>query len=247
MSSVANTCCSVLELRQYTLHPGRRDDLITLFDRHFVETQEAVGMHVIGQFRDEDRPDRFVWLRGFTDMAARSAALGAFYGGPVWKAHRDAANATMQDSDNVLLLRPVHPDTGLEHPGLPRPPVEASALPGSRVEVTLCFLKAPADEALTRHFERTMRPVLTELGAEPRGLFQTEPAQNSFPALPVRAGEHVLAWLTLFPSAEHHRAHREQRARSTAWAQHVLPGLHPALSAPLEHLTLAPTLRSQLR
>jgi hypothetical protein len=27
----------IVELRQYTLHPHRRDDLIDLFDAHFVE------------------------------------------------------------------------------------------------------------------------------------------------------------------------------------------------------------------
>ena len=55
-------CCPVVELRQYTLHPGKRDVLIDLFDREFVETQEAVGIKVIGQFRDLDHPDHFVWL-----------------------------------------------------------------------------------------------------------------------------------------------------------------------------------------
>ena len=46
--------CNVFELRQYTLKPGQRDVLIELFDREFIETQEAAGMHVCGQFRDED-------------------------------------------------------------------------------------------------------------------------------------------------------------------------------------------------
>jgi hypothetical protein len=62
-------CCPVVELRQYTLRPGQRDVLVELFDREFVESQEAVGMELIGQFRDLDRPDRFVWLRGFPDMS----------------------------------------------------------------------------------------------------------------------------------------------------------------------------------
>jgi hypothetical protein len=35
-------------------------------------------MRIIGQFRDLDHPDRFVWLRGFADMEARTQALGAF-------------------------------------------------------------------------------------------------------------------------------------------------------------------------
>jgi hypothetical protein len=102
----ARTCCPVVELRQYTLNPGMRDVLIELFEREFVESQEATGeIVIIGQFRDVDKPDRFVWLRGFADMPNRARALQEFYGGPIWKANREAANATMIDSDNVLLLR----------------------------------------------------------------------------------------------------------------------------------------------
>jgi hypothetical protein len=56
-SSLEPGCCPVLELRQYTLQPGQRDVLIDLFDRHLVESQEAVGMTVMGQFRDRRRAD----------------------------------------------------------------------------------------------------------------------------------------------------------------------------------------------
>ncbi|MGH7566210.1 MAG: NIPSNAP family protein, partial [Gemmatimonadota bacterium] len=73
-------CCPVVELRQYTLRPGQRETLIEVFDRHLVEPQEALGMTVIGQFRDGQRPDRFVWLRGFADMESRHRALEALYG-----------------------------------------------------------------------------------------------------------------------------------------------------------------------
>ena len=66
-------CCPVMELRQYTLRPGQREVLIELFDRELVEPQEALGMRIVGQFRDLDRPDRFVWLRGFADMQTRLA------------------------------------------------------------------------------------------------------------------------------------------------------------------------------
>src|SRR5262249_48599854 len=112
----------VVELRQYTLRPGQRDVLIELFDREFVESQEAAGMAVVGQFRDLDDPDRFVWIRGFESMPSRAEALAAFYGGPVWRQHAAAANATMIDSDNVLLLRPATPGSGFPPPAAPRPP-----------------------------------------------------------------------------------------------------------------------------
>ena len=71
------TCCQIVELRQYTLRPGKRDVLIELFDREFVETQELLGMYVIGQFRELDDPNRFVWLRGFRNMSERAEGLKA--------------------------------------------------------------------------------------------------------------------------------------------------------------------------
>src|SRR5919106_312575 len=71
---------AVVELRRYALHPGERETLIDLFDREFVEPQEAAGIRVIGQFRDLDDPNSFVWLRGFNDMTARQAGLATFYG-----------------------------------------------------------------------------------------------------------------------------------------------------------------------
>ncbi|MCR6488199.1 NIPSNAP family protein [Amycolatopsis sp. OK19-0408] len=114
---------TVLELRRYTLRPGRRDELISLFEREFVEPQEAAGAHLFGLFRSRASPDEFVWLRGFRSLADRKAALEAFYFGEVWRKFRDEANATMVDSDNVLLLRPVRR-------GLAAPP------PGAGLDVT---------------------------------------------------------------------------------------------------------------
>src|SRR5690349_12469105 len=106
----------IVELRQYTCHKGGRDTLTALFEQDFIAPQDALGARVIGVFHDADDPDRFVWLRGFESMEARKAALTAFYGGPVWKAHRQAANATMLDSDNVLLLHPSQPGGGFAPP-----------------------------------------------------------------------------------------------------------------------------------
>ena len=95
---------TIVELRRYTLRPGRRDELIELFVREFVESQEVLGARIVGMFRDARDADRFVWIRAFADMAVRQFALQEFYGGPVWRAHGPAANATMIDSDDVHLL-----------------------------------------------------------------------------------------------------------------------------------------------
>src|SRR5574341_301566 len=233
----------VVELRQYRLHPGRRDVLIDLFDREFVETQEAVGIAVLGQFRDLDDPDRFVWLRGFDDMPRRAQALGRFYGGPVWKAHRDQANATMIDSDNVLLLRPVSARCGFPATAV-RPPIGRTAPPPSRVLATLYWRDRPFDEAFIQFFGRQVRPVLVETGAAPLACLQTEHAENTFPALPVLTGENVFVWFAQFPSQAHLSDHLHRMERSDRWQDQVLPTLSAMLARPPQQLRLAPTVRS---
>ena len=215
---------TIVELRQYTLVPGGRDTLVALFDAHFVESQEAEGMRIIGQFRDLERPDRFVWVREFPSMTARLAALTAFYGGPVWKQHRYAANATMVDVDDVLLMREVQPFTGYAS--------RASDVPPGRLIVAgLCPL-ATTDYA--DHFDRAIRP---GLGVTVLGTCQTIHEPNTFPALPVREDEDVFVWFVGLDAADDFEAFAERVA-----------GLDTdGLAGPVTLLRLAPTLRSALR
>ncbi|MFD5199287.1 NIPSNAP family protein [Streptomyces sp. NPDC058375] len=203
--ALAKNRSSVVELRQYTLHPGARDTLIELFERQFVTGQEEAGIRVGGRFRDLDDPDRFVWLRSFPDMAERARALHAFYCGPVWRAHRDAATATMVDSDDVLLLR---------GPAVPVPTVSGPAGAGT-VVATICHPLDPA--AFADHVERRLRPELPA-GAVPQQVLRTEHAENTFPALPVRTGEDVVVWFTPgepapLPDLAQHLSRPPQRLR----------------------------------
>jgi hypothetical protein len=161
----------IVELRQYTLRPGQRDVLSDLFDRALAEGQEVVGIKLIGWFRDLDDPNNFVWLRAFPDMTARARALAAFYGGPVWAEHREVANATMIDSQNVLLLRPAR---GSVDALRDRPELVAS----------IHSFSVPVDLAEVERLEREHGPAWAA--------FVTEESPNNFPALPVREGEHVV-------------------------------------------------------
>jgi len=237
----------VVELRQYTLVPGQRDVLIDLFDREFVESQEAEGMAVVGQFRDLDRPDRFVWIRGFADMPSRARALACFYGGPTWRRYSAQANATMIDSDNVLLLRPVTARSGFPAPVAARPPAGDTVAGESRILVTLYFRDQPFDRSFADFFDHQARPVLTDTGAMPLTCLQSEYAENTFPALPVRTGENVFAWLARFPSAGHLDGHLHQIERSGTWRDRVLPALSAMTTGAPQRLRLAPTARSLLR
>jgi len=237
---------NVLELRQYTLHPGRREALVDLFEREFIETQEAVGMHVIGHFRDLDAPDRFVWLRGFASMEVRRAALQAFYFGPVWKRHRDAANATMIDSDDVLLLKPAHADAGLPAATPPRP-APGATVPAGSLCLGICALNAPAEHGFIARFDRELVPLLRQQGAQPLARYVTDASENTFPRLPVREGERVFVWLARFDDVAALDAHLAALHADADWQDAIAAAMLEELQQPPRLLRLAPTARSELR
>jgi NIPSNAP len=239
------TCCPVVELRQYTLVPGARETLIGLFEREFIETQEATGMSVIGQFRDLHNPDRFVWMRGFGDMDARAAQLQAFYGGPVWKAHRDAANATMIDSDDVLLLRPTSPAAGFQLEKISRAPVGSIMKREGIVVATIYHLGTTKGADFATFFERELQPHLTNVGITVLASFVTETHPNTFPGLPVREDANVFVWFSRFPDGKTHQ--RLAAAVSELMRQReVTTKLAEFTREQPEVLLLSPTARSLL-
>lgn len=192
-------CCLVLELRQYTLHPGGRDILAELFARHFLDAHAALGMHVPGLFADLDDPDRLVWLRGFTDMRARRQALSDFYRtGEVWREHAAAANATMIDSDDVLLLRPVYVGSG--YPG-PDDPLHTTPTAGELVIDINPLTRLPDAAGAPEAVAREIVAAAEAEGAEVLVVALTHPEPNDFPALPVR-DEQVAVWLLRYPTPE---------------------------------------------
>ncbi|MCX7359655.1 MAG: NIPSNAP family protein [Alphaproteobacteria bacterium] len=210
---------TIFEFRDYTLQPGQRETLISLFEREFIEPQEALGAHVRAMFRDRDRLDHFVWIRSFANEQSRFAALDGFYSGPVWKAHRDTANATIIDSDNVMQLRQV---SGALDAG--------TGTPQGLFVSTAYFLAPDAESDFIAAFQRDIMPTLGQ--AAPFASFITDHAPNAYPPLPVRENETVFLTLARTEARSHERVAEE------------LGGM---LLATPEVRRLQPTARSPLR
>ncbi|MDQ0474030.1 NIPSNAP family protein [Labrys wisconsinensis] len=225
----------VFELRRYRLRPGRREALIAVFEREFVETQEAAGMRLHGFYRDAADPDAFVWMRSFAGMAERAAALAAFYGGEAWRRWGPEANATMVNSDNVLLLKA---SSGA-------PPFSGDYGQSGVVTVSTCSLAPGREVEFAESWERRARPLLEAGGARIDATFVTERSPNSFPRLPVREGETVFVWVSAFPDDAALSNHRAGLAQSAGWTGAAFPWLDGEVWRPLETMTLAPTRRSR--
>ena len=179
-------------------------------------------------------------------MPSRAQALKDFYGGPVWKAHREAANVTMIDSDNVLLLHPATPTSGFSFGNKERPQVGASESRSELIVGTIYYSDAPVDAAFVQFFEKTVKPAVIGSGATVLAYFVTEHSENTFPALPVREGENVFVWFARLNDPAAYEPHIAALTQSPPWRDEISKELARRLKREPEILKLSPTTRSLL-
>ena len=120
-----------------------------------------------------------MWIRGFHDMSARRLALEGFYGGPIWQTYGPAANATMIDSDNVLLLRPS--STGQSFAELPARNAAAAGMFGADIY----YLDNAPLVQFSQFFDHILAPVISAAGGQIVARLTTEELRNDS-RLPVR-------------------------------------------------------------
>ncbi|MDB5907352.1 MAG: hypothetical protein JWP34_1466 [Massilia sp.] len=239
-------CCPIVELRQYTLYQGKRDELISLFEEHFIESQEEAGMRIAGQFRDLDDADRFVWVRGFADMESRHEALTRFYYGLVWQAHRIAANATLEDNDNVLLLHPAAPGSGFVLDPLVRPAKGVATADGKLIVATIYYLEQEKLAEFAAAFGRDFVPLIEQRGGRVVAQYVSEKSKNTFERLPVREDDNVFVWFAAFDDAQAYHKHLQVLASDERWR--AMLSAHAAIMLRTqETLLLRPTQRSLIR
>jgi hypothetical protein len=230
----------VIELRQYALRPGARQRLVELFERELIEPQEAAGMRLLGLFLDRDDPDRFVWFREFSDMPSRQRSLEQFYYGPVWKKFRNDANSTMLDSDNVLLLRPTDPPRPAPAPATSRAAVGAHGPTDEWVAVSVYV--HPPNVEFTQWLTQDLHATVEQHVGVPVATYRSEPAENNFPALPVRQ-DNVFVWTAAFSCKDEYEEARQRLVESNVWRDDIAPRLAAQLTG-REYLRLQPTGRS---
>lgn len=231
----------VVELRRYDIAPGQRERFVRYFDAYFPEAFEQLDCMVFGQFEDRAAPTKFVWLRGYRNIDARPIVDSAFYYGPVWREHRVKVNALFPGaSDNVLLLRPLHPDSGVAVLPAVDPVDEPQGARGVMVAQIFAVKKgyevAFAQTALAA-FAR-----YRDAGARPAGVLVTLDVLNNFPQLPIRTDGPFLVWLGVVQNAA--ALERFEPVATQVEQSLTATGL---LRRKPERLVLDPTPRSRLR
>lgn len=74
----------IIEIRHYTLKPGRREEFISYFEAKNRPALRDAGMIVFGPMRDLENENKVHWMRAFLSLESREQIKNAFYNGPVW-------------------------------------------------------------------------------------------------------------------------------------------------------------------
>ena len=194
---------NVIELRNYVLKPGQRENFTSLFEQHFVQSQFDLGGYPLNWFKVDGAPDNFLWIRGFTDMASRSKFLPAFYHGAVWKQYRSDANSKLANNDNVYLLKPLILSNEVLETGKS---ISSNLLKGNKEIAVIDFYIANTKlDKLKTAFAKYYLPAFKRAGIENYTLWVSEMEKNDFPQLPVFQDGNLLVAITFYnDEAEYH-------------------------------------------
>jgi hypothetical protein len=208
---------SIVELRQYTLFPGTRDEFAELFCREFVTTQEEVGMKLIGQFLDLGDPNRFVWMRSFPDMESRKESLTSFYfHSKAWETHGESARTKMIDSTDALLLHPV------ENEYTHAVDVQEGFQSFNGIVIaTIYYLPQAVDSDFLLFMDESVLPLLSQAGYRSISCYATEHSPNNFPRLPVRERENVFITCMTFNTLDAYHDHLVVLGNNPSWRQEI--------------------------
>ncbi|MEP7185238.1 MAG: NIPSNAP family protein [Rhodanobacter sp.] len=233
--------CQVIEFRRYVTTDGELAHFVKYFDTYFPEAFEQLGAMVFGQFTERGHANHFTWLRGFHDINARPVVNAAFYYGPLWREHRLKVNAILPDSDNVMLLRPLHADRGVSVLPAVDPVTEERGAQGI-VVAQIFAVKKGREKAFAKQAEAAFAAYRID-GVHPAGVLVSLDVPNNFPQLPIRTDGPFLIWLGMVKdnsTLDRQLAPRLSVAEQSLVASGLLRG------AP-ERVVMNPTARSRLR
>jgi len=203
--TAANQPIRVLELRNYVTKPGQRDKFISYFETNFVDSQNAIGGYILGQFRVEDADDNFFWIRGFNDMASRSRYLPEFYRGEFWKLRRGYVNDMLVNNDNVYLLKPL----GLSEGHLDEA-VSSNEFGKKKGLVVVDYYVANTRlKELIEFFRSKYLPFLKRNDISTTS-WVSELTENDFPGLPVFQDKNLLVTITPYQDEAEYRLKLKQ-------------------------------------
>jgi len=184
---------NVLELRNYLLEPGMTERFSEYFHTKFVEPMRKLHGYTLGEFEIDGIDDRFVWFRGFRDMAERLKFLTDFYlNSETWKTYGGGANEMMINSDNVYLLKPLKNDQ--------------FAISEKQITLVDFYYCNGTLEKTIDLFEREYVPFLKTINVDDISLWLSELSPNEFPRLPAFQDKNLLLTISNYADRQEYES-----------------------------------------
>lgn len=204
-----NQTIKVLELRNYLLKQNMADTFSGYFNTHFVKPMTELDGYTLGQFKMNGVNDRFVWLRGFTDMSARVKFLNAFYiNSPAWKEFGPGANDMMINSDNVYLLRPLNNNKSSKEQSKG---INSNLLETDKgVMIVDFYICNSTLDKVINLFNSAYVPFLKTLDIHNITLWASEMSENDFPRLPVFQDKNLLLTITTYEHEDEYQKKQKE-------------------------------------
>jgi len=199
-----------IELRNYLIRPGQRDNYITTFETKLVDTLNLMRNYVFGQFRVKDAQDNFVWIRGFESMDSRKEDLKRFFTSEFWKRNQSAPGKYLLNYMNVYLLRPIdiYDQDNLktfkgEWFGKSKGVVVVDFyVANERRPQLIAFVKSKYDS------------IVRASGVNNISYWVSEPEPNNYPDLPVFQDKNLLVSISIFKDEKTYRSISENVVKS---------------------------------
>ncbi len=94
-----------IELRQYRLRPGKREEWIEYMEGEIIPFQISKGMVVVGSFVGEEEEDLYVWIRRFDSEEQREQLYAAVYEDEEWTSVIGPKVGTLIDREQIVVKR----------------------------------------------------------------------------------------------------------------------------------------------
>jgi hypothetical protein len=192
----------VLELRNYVLAEGTRDQFIDSFKISIEEYQNSKGAYVLGLYNVKDAENNFFWFRGYDSMLARKTVMEEVYSSEYWKGVARMTQKFVINFHNVHLLKPFDINTGDTMSG-----VDAAWFDKPKGLAVIDFYTGNGTRVdVIRYVQQTYHNLLMSAGVKDITYWIAEDKPNNYPQHPVFQDSNTLVSISFFKNENEYRS-----------------------------------------
>ena len=203
-----NKKIGVLELRNYVIPEGGRDQFIDSFKVSIEDYQNRNGAYVLGLYKVKDAENNFFWFRGYESMAARKKSMEDVYSSQYWAGVARMTQKFVINFHNVHLLKPFDINTGDSVSG-----IDATWFDKPKgIAVIDFYIGNGTRSEVISYLQQTYHNLLISAGVKDITYWIAEEQPNNYPQHPVFQDGNLLVSISVFRNENEYRSVKNKLA-----------------------------------